>query len=84
MCFLSWLCLFLCLCGADFERRFRLLHGLRHKAAHFLRGVLLHLPGGVGVGGEREACVVMSQHAGNRLDVDAVLQRQCGEGVSKS
>ena len=58
-----------------------LLHNLRHEAAHGLRCLILHLPGGVGVGAEREARVVMAQHTGDRLDVHTVLQGQRGEGV---
>ena len=38
------------------------LSNLRHEAAHFLRGLLLHLPCGVGVGAEGEARVVVTQH----------------------
>ena len=38
------------------------LSNLRHEAAHFLRGLLLHLPCGVGVSAEGEARVVVTQH----------------------
>ncbi len=38
------------------------LANLRHEAAHFLRGLLLHLPCGVGVGAEGESCVVVTEH----------------------
>ena len=33
-------------------------HDLRHEAAHGLRGFVLLLPRGVGVGAQGEACVV--------------------------
>ena len=33
------------------------------------------------VGAEREACIVVSQRTGQRLDVHAVLEGQRGEGV---
>ena len=59
----------------------QLLHDLRHEAAHGLRRLVLHLPGSVGVGAEGEACVVVPQHTGDRLDVHAVLQSQRCEGV---
>ena len=38
------------------------LSNLRHEAAHFLRGLLLHLPCDVGVGAEGESCVVVPEH----------------------
>ena len=38
------------------------LSNLRHEAAHFLRGLLLHLPCGVGVGAESESGVVVTEH----------------------
>ena len=38
------------------------LHDLRHEAAHFLRGFLLHLPCDVGVGAEGESRVVVTEH----------------------
>ena len=59
-----------------------LLHHLCHETAHGLRRLVLHLPGGVGVGAEREARVVMAQHTGDRLDVHTVLQGQRGEGMA--
>ena len=58
-----------------------LLHHLRHEAAHGFRRLILHLPGGVGVGAEGKSRVVVSQHTGDRLDVHAVLEGQRGEGV---
>ena len=38
------------------------LHDLRHEAAHFLRGLLLHLSCGVGVGSQGESRVVVTEH----------------------
>ena len=57
------------------------LHDLRHEAAHGLCGFVLLLPRSVGVGAESEARVIVSQCAGQRLDVHAVLEGQRGEGV---
>ena len=56
-------------------------HHLAHEISHGFRRLALHLPGGVGVGAEREPCVVVPQHTGHRLDVHAVLQGQGGECV---
>ena len=52
------------------------LSNLCHEAAHFLRGLLLHLPCGVGVGAERKAGVVVTQHAADGFYIYAVLQCQ--------
>ena len=49
------------------------LSDLRHEAAHFLRGLLLHLPRGVGVGAERKASVVVAQHAADGFHIHTVL-----------
>lgn len=38
----------------------------------------------MGVGAEREACIVVSQRTGQRLDVHAVLEGQRGEGVTNA
>ena len=38
------------------------LSNLRHETAHFLRGLLLHLPCDVGVGAEGESRVVVTEH----------------------
>jgi len=38
------------------------LSNLRHEAAHFLRGLLLHLSCGVGVGAESESGIVVTEH----------------------
>lgn len=39
------------------------------------------LAGGVGVGPQGKACVVVAQHGGDGFDVHAVLEGQGGEGV---
>ena len=57
------------------------LHHLGHEISHSFRRLILHLAGGVGVGAEREPCVIVPQHTGDRLDVHAILQGQGGEGV---
>ena len=57
------------------------LHHLAHEISHGFRGLVLHLPSGVGVGSEGEACVIVAKHTGNRLDVHTVLEGQGGEGV---
>ena len=58
-------------------------HHLRHETAHFLRGLLLHLPCSVGVGAEGEARVVVTQHRGYCFDIHAVLECQGREGMSE-
>ena len=57
------------------------LHDLRHEIAHLFGGAFLHLPCDVGVGAEREACVEVTEHAGYRFHVYAILQRQRCECV---
>ena len=57
------------------------LSNLRHEAAHFLRGLLLHLSCGVGVGAESESGVVVTQHRGYCFDIHAVLECQGREGM---
>ena len=57
------------------------LQDLFHKVTHGLGSLVLFLPGGVGVGAEGESGVVVTQHAGYRLDVHAVLQSRGCEGV---
>ena len=37
-------------------------HDLVHEISHLLSGLLLLLAGGVGVGSQRETCVVVAQH----------------------
>ena len=59
------------------------LHGLADDAADGVGGVTLHPLCGVGVGAESKARVIVSQCAGQHLDVHAVLEGQRGEGVSE-
>ena len=59
------------------------LHSLADDAADGVGGGALHLRRGVGVGAEREARVIVSQRAGQCLDIHAVLEGQRGEGVSE-
>ena len=48
-----------------------------------VRGVLLHLGRGVGVGVQGETRRVVAQRAGQRLYVHAAFQGQRGEGVAQ-
>ena len=59
------------------------LHDLSHEAAHGFRRLILHLPGGVGVGAEGESRVIVAQHTGDRLDVHPILQGQCSKGMAQ-
>ena len=59
------------------------LSDLCHEAAHFLRGLLLHLPCDVGVCAEGESRVVVTQHTADGFDVPPVLQCQGRECVSQ-
>lgn len=59
------------------------LHGLADDAADGVGGGALHPLRGVGVGAEGKARVIVSQCAGQRLDIHAVLEGQRGEGVSE-
>ena len=69
--------------SSAFRPGFFALHDLCHKIPHrFCRSVLL-LPGGVGVGAEGEACVVVAQHTADRFHVHAILEGQGREGVSQ-
>ena len=58
-------------------------HDLRHEAAHGLRGFVLLLAGGVGVGSQGESGIVVAQHTADGFHVHAVLQGQRGECVSE-
>ena len=60
-----------------------LLHDLCHEAAHRFRRLILHLPGGMGVGAESESRVIVPQHAGDCLDVHPVLKGQRREGMAQ-
>ena len=57
------------------------LHDLRHEISHLFGGTFLHLARDVGVGAERKACIKVTEHAGHRFYVYAVLERQCRECV---
>jgi len=52
------------------------LSDLCHEAAHFLCGLLLHLPCDVGVGAEGETRVVVPEHTADGFDVHPVLECQ--------
>ena len=60
---------------------FSVLHDLCHKISHGLRCPILLLPGGVGVGTQGEACVVVPQHAADRFHVYTILECQGRECV---
>ena len=62
-------------------RLFYGLHGLADDAADGVGGGALHPLRGMSVGAESEARVVVSQRAGQCLDIHAVLEGQRGEGV---
>ena len=59
------------------------LHHLGHEVSHSFRRLILHLAGGVGVGAQGEACIVVAQHTGDCLDIHAILQGQGCEGMPK-
>ena len=59
------------------------LSNLRHEAAHFLRGLLLHLPCDVGVGAECESSVIVAEHTADGFDVHPVLECQGRERMSQ-
>ena len=59
------------------------LHHLRHETAHGLGGFVLLLPGGVGVGAQSKARVVVAQHTADGFHVYAILQGQRSECVSE-
>ena len=60
---------------------FSALHDLRHKIPHRLRRPILLLPGGVGIGAEGKACVIVAQHTGDCFHIHAVLESQSRECV---
>ena len=57
------------------------LHDLRHEISYCLCRSILLLPGGVGVGAEGEARVVVPQHTADRFHIYAVLGGQGCECV---
>ena len=48
-------------------------HDLLHKISHLFCGLLLLLAGGVGVGSQRETCVVVAQHTADGFYVYTIL-----------
>ena len=62
---------------------FSALHNLCHKISHSFRCSVLLLPGGVGVGAEGEARIIVPQHTADRFHVHAVLESQGRECVSQ-
>ena len=60
------------------------LHGLADDAADGVGGGALHPLRGVSVGAEGKARIVVSQCAGQRLDVHAVLEGQRGERMTNA
>ena len=54
---------------------------LFQQVPHLCRRLFLYLVGGVGVGGEGEACTAVTQHTGHGLDIDSVLQGKGCKGV---
>ena len=64
-----------------FFAAFSSLHDPRHEVSHRLRRPILLLPGGVGVGAEGEARIVVSQHTGDRFHIYTVLEGQSRECV---
>ena len=49
-------------------------HQLRHEIAHLFCCTFLHLPRDVSVGAQCEACIKVTEHAGHRFYVYAVLE----------
>ena len=60
------------------------LHDLCHEISHRFCSLLLYLPGGVGVGSEGEACIIVPQHIADCFYIYAVLEGQSSECVSQS
>ena len=58
-------------------------HYLLHEAPHRFSSLVLHLAGGVGVGAEGEAGIVVAQHGGDGFDIDAILEGCRGERVAE-
>ena len=57
---------------------------LLEQVPHLRCRLLLYLVGGVGVGGEGEACAAVTQHTGHGLDIDSVLQGKGGANRAPS
>ena len=60
--------------GAPAVRRFCFSNHLRHEATYGPDGLVLLLTGGVGIGAEGKARVVVPQHGEYRFHIHAVLQ----------
>ena len=59
------------------------LHDLRHEISYCLCRSILLLPGGVGIGAEGEARVVVPKHTADRFHIYAVLEGQGCESVTE-
>ena len=46
--------------------------------------LILNLSGGVGIGAEGKACVVVARYTADGFDIYAVLESYCGECVSEA
>ena len=57
--------------------------GTGEDIAHCLRRFHLRVGGNVGVGVQREACGVVTEHGGHRFYVHAVLERHRRESVAQ-
>ena len=66
---------------SGFFAGFFALHDLRHEISYCLCRSILLLPGGVGVGAEGEARVVVPKHTADRFHIYAVLEGQGCESV---
>lgn len=56
---------------------------MHHEAAHLFSGLLLHSVGGMGVGTQGKACVIVAQHTGYCFYIDAVLESHGCERMPK-
>ena len=59
------------------------LHDLRHEISYCLCRSILLLPGGVGIGAEGEARIIVPKHTADRFHIYTVLESQGREGVSQ-
>lgn len=57
-----------------FFAAFSALHNLCHKISHRLRSPVLLLPGGVGVGAEGKAGIIVPQYTDDSFDIHPVLE----------
>ena len=56
-------------------------HDLRHETSLGFRCLILDLTGGMSIGMEGEACIVMAQHAVDGFGINAIPEDYCGESV---